>query len=155
MPGVTRMVSAVEISRPPEEVFAYVTDPSRFAEWQADAGAGRIEGDPDVGTRYVTTRWIAGTVPKKTTSEITEINPPKRWAARGVGGPVRETVRYTVEPLEDRARSRVRIELDFEGHGVGRLLVPLVVRPQARREMPVNLRALKERLEGRGKPTPS
>jgi uncharacterized protein YndB with AHSA1/START domain len=146
------MVSAVEISRPPDEVFAYVTDPSRFAEWQADARGGRIEGDlpPSVGTRYSTTRMIMGAVPKKTTSEIIEINPPNRWAACGVGGPIRETVRYTVEPLDDEARSLVRIELDFEGLGVGRLLVPLVVRPQARREMPVNLQALKERLEDRG-----
>jgi uncharacterized protein YndB with AHSA1/START domain len=30
-------VSSVEIHRPPDEVFAYVTDPARFAEWQLDA----------------------------------------------------------------------------------------------------------------------
>jgi hypothetical protein len=52
-----------------------------------------------------------------------------------------------VEPL-DGDRSRVTIELDFEGHGIGKLLVPLVVRRQARAEMPINMRKLKERLEG-------
>jgi hypothetical protein len=41
----------------------------------------------------------------------------------------------------------VRIELDFEGHGLGNLLVPLVVRRQAQRELPRNVRDLKERLE--------
>jgi hypothetical protein len=41
----------------------------------------------------------------------------------------------------------VTIELDFEGHGIGKLLVPLVVRRQARAEMPTNMRSLKERLE--------
>jgi hypothetical protein len=41
----------------------------------------------------------------------------------------------------------VTIELDFEGHGIGKLLVPLVVRRQAQREMPRNMRSLKERLE--------
>jgi hypothetical protein len=41
----------------------------------------------------------------------------------------------------------VTIEIDFEGHGIGRLLVPLFVRGDARREMPDNLRRLKERLE--------
>jgi hypothetical protein len=45
-------------------------------------------------------------------------------------------VKGTVEALGDDARSRVTIELDFEGHGLGKLLVPLVVRRQAQREMP-------------------
>jgi hypothetical protein len=42
----------------------------------------------------------------------------------------------------------VTIELDFEGRGLGKLLVPLVVRRQAQQEMPRNMRSLKERLEG-------
>jgi hypothetical protein len=50
--------------------------------------------------------------------------------------------------LDGNKRSRVTIELDFEGHGIGRLLVPLVVRPQARKEMSLNCRKLKDRLEG-------
>jgi hypothetical protein len=47
-------------------------------------------------------------------------------------------------------RSRVTIELDFEGHGIGKLLVPLVIRRQASREMEINRRNLKERLESGG-----
>ena len=144
------IVSSVEIHRPPDEVFAYVTDPARFAEWQIDAEGGRLEGDsaPGVGARYTTIRRIAGIVPKRTTSEITEANPPKSWTAHGTGGPVRENVRYTVENLDGNKRSRVTIELDFEGRGIGKLLVPLVVRRQARKEMPINCRKLKDRLEG-------
>ncbi len=41
------------------------------------------------------------------------------------------------------------VEVDFEGHGIGKLLVPLVVRREARKEMPTNLAALKRRLEHR------
>jgi hypothetical protein len=44
-------------------------------------------------------------------------------------------------------RSRLTIAVDFEGHGIGKLLVPLVVRPEARKEMPANLATLKRRLE--------
>jgi hypothetical protein len=55
-------------------------------------------------------------------------------------------VDVTVEPLSE-ASARLTIALEFEGHGIGRLLVPLVVERQAQREMPVNLAALKERLE--------
>jgi uncharacterized protein YndB with AHSA1/START domain len=147
---VTPIISSVEVSHAAEEVFAYVTDPVRFAEWQVDAEGGRVEGDgpPGVGTWYTTTRRIGGIVRTGTTSEITEMRPPRSWAARGASGPVRETVKYTVEPLEGNERSRVTIELDFEGRGIGRLLVPLVVRRQARKEMPINCRKLKERLEG-------
>ena len=32
------IVNRTEIDRPPGEVFAYATDPLRFAEWQADVG---------------------------------------------------------------------------------------------------------------------
>lgn len=143
------IVSKTEIARPPDEVFAYVADPSRFPEWQVDAVDGRMKGGglPRVGSRFVTTRLIGGAVRTTTTSEVTEMNPPWNWVARGAGGPVRETVRYTVEPLGGNAGSRVTIELDFEGRGIGRFLVPLVIRPQARKEMVLNRRNLKERLE--------
>jgi hypothetical protein len=78
---------------------------------------------------------------------MTELNPPRSWAVRGIDGPIRGIVNGTVEPVDDGARSRVTIELDFEGHGLGKLLVPLVVRRQAQKEMPRNLRNLKNRLE--------
>ncbi len=116
---MTPIASAIEISRPPEEAFGYVTDLSRFAEWLIDALGGRMEkdGPPGVGTRYTPVRRIAGVVRTKTTSEITEVNTPRSWSARGTGWPVRETVRYTVVPLDGIARSRVRLELGFEGVG--------------------------------------
>jgi hypothetical protein len=41
----------------------------------------------------------------------------------------------------------VSIDVDFEGHGIGKLLVPLVVRRQAAKEMPANVARLKDRLE--------
>jgi hypothetical protein len=80
-------------------------------------------------------------------SEITKIDPPTSWAVHGIDGPIRAIVNVTVEPLNGSARSRVTIELDFEGHGIGKVLVPLVVRRQARSEMPANCRRLKQRLE--------
>jgi len=44
-------------------------------------------------------------------------------------------------------RARVAIEVDFEGYGIGKILIPLVVRRQAAKEMPANLQRLKDRLE--------
>ena len=145
------ITNSVEIARSPEQVFAYVTDPSRLTEWQESAVSSRLEGGdaPAVGSRVVVVRRV-GRRERTMTVELAELNPPTSWAVRGVDGPVRGNVKGTVEPLDDGARSRVTIELDFEGHGIGKLLVPLVVRRQAQKEMPKNLQNLKERLERDG-----
>jgi uncharacterized protein YndB with AHSA1/START domain len=141
------IVSTVEIARRPEDVFAYLMDAERLPEWQESLISARTEeeGEPAVGSRLIQTRRV-GRRERTITSELTELVPPRSFAARGIRGPVRAIVKGTVEPLNGE-RSRVTIELDFEGHGIGRLLVPLVVRRQARRETPVNMRELKERLE--------
>ena len=81
------------------------------------------------------------------TAEIAELNPPTSWAIRGVDGPVCGNVDGRIEPLDGGARSRVTIELDLQGHRIGKLLVPLFVRRKAQEEMPKNMQALKERLE--------
>lgn len=54
-----------------------------------------------------------------------------------------------LEPLADGARSRVTIALDFQAHGVGKLLLPLL-RRQAREQLPRNMQKLKEQLEQAG-----
>jgi hypothetical protein len=51
-----------------------------------------------------------------------------------------------VEPLTETS-SRLTIAVGFDGHGIGKLLVPLVVRRQAEKEMPANVKALKQRVE--------
>jgi hypothetical protein len=54
---------------------------------------------------------------------------------KGIDGPIRATVDVIVEPLSE-AQSRLTISVDFEGHGIGKLLVPRMVRREARAEMP-------------------
>lgn len=141
------IVASTEVERPADEVFGYATDPTRFAEWQRGVVDGHMDDaeTPDVGARCVTTRRIGG-ADRPATSEVTHIDPPRTWGVRGIDGPIRATVDVTVERVTD-SRSRLTIALDFEGHGIGRLLVPLMVRREARQEMPANLAALKQRLE--------
>lgn len=142
------IVSSVEIDRPPAKVFAYVTDPSWFAEWQANVVSGGIEGHhpQTVGGRCVTTRRI-GRAERTATQEITELDPPRRWSVRGVDGPVRADVDVRVESLDEGARSQVTISLRFIGHGIGKLIVPLFVRPSAAREVAHSCQNLKRLLE--------
>lgn len=141
------ITSATEVARPPDEVFAYVIDPSTMPEWQHGCVRGHMDSATTrVGSKCTTVRKIGGRE-REVITEITEYDPPRRWADRGISGPIRAIVAVTVEPLADRSRSRVTIELDFTGHGIGKLLVPLIVRRQAAREMPENMRRLKRRLE--------
>jgi uncharacterized protein YndB with AHSA1/START domain len=144
------IIASTEVNRPVEEVFAYATDPTRFAEWQKGVVDGHLEGPdtPRVGARCLTTRRI-GFSNRPTVAEVTHVDPPKTWGVRGVDGPIRATVDVTAEPLGE-TRSRLTIAIDFEGHGIGKLLVPLLVRREARREMPANLATLRQRLEGTG-----
>jgi len=144
MPPIT---TTTEINRSAEDVFAYATDPSRFSEWQKGVVDGHMDqpGPAQVGARCLTTRRIGGT-DRPSTSRLEYINPPTTWAVKGIDGPIRATVDLTVVPLTD-ARSRLTIAVDFDGHGIGRIVVPLVVRRQARKEMPANLAMLKQRLE--------
>jgi uncharacterized protein YndB with AHSA1/START domain len=144
------LTSSTEVSRPPEEVFAYATDPTKFGEWQAHVASGHLEGtgQHQVGARCLTTRRI-GFAQRVVTSEITHIDAPRRWGVRGVDGPVRAVVDVVVDPIDNGRASRLTITIHFQGFGIGRLLVPLAIRPQARREMPANLQRLKDLVERR------
>jgi uncharacterized protein YndB with AHSA1/START domain len=144
MPAI---VSRVQIDRPPSEVFSYVTDPSRFPEWQHDIVRVHPEEDraPGLGWRFTTTRRIGG-VERTMTQEVMEIDPPRSWAVHGIDGPIRPSASITVEPLDGGVRSLVTFALDFEGHGIGRPLIP-AVRRQAAKQAPMSYRNLKERLE--------
>ena len=145
------IVTSAEIERPAAEVFAYATDPARFSEWQQGVVDGHMDGpangtqSPAVGAKCVTTRRI-GRASRPSTSELVHIDPPKTWGVRGIDGPIRADVEVLVEPVTG-SRARLTISVGFTGHGIGKILVPLVVRREARKEMPDNMAALKQRME--------
>jgi uncharacterized protein YndB with AHSA1/START domain len=143
------LTHTVEIARSPEEVFAYVTDPTKFAEWQdAVVHAAPKSSTPfGEGSQISLTRKV-GKREQTMTSELTEYAPPRSYAFRVVDGPVRARGRGTFEPLDDGRRTRFTFELDFDGHGIGKVLVPLIVRRQAQKELPESHANLKRKLEG-------
>jgi Polyketide cyclase / dehydrase and lipid transport len=138
---------SVEVERPAGEVFAYATDPTKFHTWQDGVVSGSMEsqGAPAVGDHCRTSRRIGGTQ-RPATSELVRLDPPRAWSVQGIDGPIRAHVDVDVQPL-GAERSRITISVDFEGRGVGKVLVPLIVRRQARAEMPKNIARLKRRVE--------
>ena len=137
---------SIEIGRRPEEVFAYLDQLERHGEWQTQIVGVKVEteGPTRVGSRATDTRKVPGGK-RDVTYEITAHEPPRRAAFRGVNGPIRPVGTVTVEPAGD-GRSRLTLELDFEGHGLGKLMLPLV-RRDARKQVPADHQRLKERLE--------
>ena len=144
------IVATAEIDRPAAQVFDAATDPALFPRWQKGVEGGHLDAPagsqvPPVGTKCVTTRRIGGSS-RQVTSELAHIDPPRTWGVKGTDGPIRATVDVLVEPVTD-SRSRLTISVDFAGHGVGKILVPLMVRREARKEMPENIAALKRLIE--------
>lgn len=140
------ITASIEIARSPEDVFAYIDDLARHGEWQSTIEQVTVltEGPTRVGSRARDRRKVPGGT-REMTYEITEHDPPRRASFRGVDGPVRVVGTVTVAPV-DGGRSRLSLELDFEGRGFGKLLLPLVRRDAAKR-VPEDQQRLKERLE--------
>ena len=147
---MSAIVASIEIDRPPVEVFRYAVDPAHLSHWQENVVSAHAEGGGElgVGSRVVTTRKV-GPREQTMTMEMTAYDAPRGWSMKGIDGPVRALVDTRIEPLADGARSRVTIELDFVGHGIGKVIVPTVVRPQTRTGLPRNLKLLKEQVESR------
>ncbi|MEV8020322.1 SRPBCC family protein [Streptomyces sp. NPDC086554] len=139
---------SIDISRSPEEVFSYVTDPAHLPDWQESAVSVRLLGDAPitVGSKVAVTRRM-GRREMVTTMQVIDLDPPRSWHIHGIDGPVRGDVQGTIEPIDNGEHSRLTLALDFEGHGIGKALVPLVVRPHVRKEMPRDEQALKGILE--------
>jgi uncharacterized protein YndB with AHSA1/START domain len=131
----------VEIDRTPAEVYPYVTDPTRFPEWQTDV----VAVHPGEGGFTQVRRF--GGAERTLTQRVVLAEPPRRWAVAGVGGPIRPDVTVVIDPLDGGARSRLTFTFTYAGHGMGELLLPLVRRMTAK-QAPHSLRRLKQRLEG-------
>jgi hypothetical protein len=147
------LTASIDIDRKPEDVFAYVEQLDRHGEWQDAIVSARKEppGPTRLGTRSIETRRVPGG-PREFTSEVVEYDPPRRFTALGLNGPVRPRVTVTVAPLDEGLRTRFTLQLEFKGHGVGWLLAPLA-RRQASKQVPLDQARLKARLEGHP-PTP-
>jgi uncharacterized protein YndB with AHSA1/START domain len=87
----------IEIDRPPEAVFALLTDVARLPEWQASALSAEAEGALAEGTRIREARRFLGRE-FRIVQEVTAYDPPHRFELRSVEGPLPLRVSHTLEP---------------------------------------------------------
>jgi uncharacterized protein YndB with AHSA1/START domain len=143
---MTRLEFSLEIERPIDEVFAYVADPANLPEWQSSAIEARMETAAPMaaGTRFVEVRKFLGRQIKSTV-EVTQYDPSRRFAIRTVAGPVTFRVDHVFEPLA----GATRLAVSGEGES-GRLFKTgeaLMIRA-AERQMKGDFQRLKRILEG-------
>ena len=141
------ITSSIEINRKPEDVFEYIAQFDRHSEWQPAILSARTEpvGVTQVGTRIHETRQVPGG-PREFISEIVEYEPPRKIVFQGLNGPIRPHGVVTIEPIDDGSRSRVTLELDLIGHGIGKLLA-VMARKEADEIVPRDQAKLKKILE--------
>jgi uncharacterized protein YndB with AHSA1/START domain len=101
-----RFEAQIDIDRPPEDVFAALTDIGRLPEWQRSVVSAEMEGQPGVGARLRETRRLMGRE-GKLVSEVTEYDPPNRFSFRSIEGPIPMTVTHTLEPSGGGTRLEV------------------------------------------------
>jgi uncharacterized membrane protein len=144
---------SVDINRPAEEVFAYLDQVDRHGEWQSNIVSTKVEteGPTRVGTRVVDRRDVPGGE-RDIPYEITEHDPPRKTSFRGTEGPVRAVGTVIIEPTGESS-SRLDLDFDLEGHGLGKLFA-FFARRQSAKLIPQDHQKLKELLESGAAQTP-
>lgn len=116
-----RIEESFSISRPREEVFAFMVDPKNLAKWQSIKTSARplSEGPPRLGYQIREGNKMG---PRKweQTVEFTEFEPGRLLKVTAIDGPP-SWGRWTLQP--DGARTRVNFESEVQ---VPRLLAPIL-----------------------------
>jgi uncharacterized protein YndB with AHSA1/START domain len=139
--------ASIEIERSTADVFSYTADPARRREWQNTVRVIDVQsrGSLGTGTRVRETRAVTGG-DRTFEWEYKQFTAPSAWAFRGLGGPVRPVGQMTFAELAGSSATRVEMEIDFEADGIARVLA-MLARRDARKQIPRELSALKQRLE--------
>lgn len=138
--------SSVTIARPPDEVFPYLTERDKQAQWSDVPMQPLTEGPLGQGSRF---RITFGQAPLRTSVdlEIAGLEPNRRFAWTTVsGGPVHWEGEYRLEPSADGG-TRLSQQGTLRFGGLWRLVEPIVGAEIKRNEL-AELERLKSVVEG-------
>jgi len=143
-----RVEESIEINRPLEEVFNYVSDVANFPEWTAHTLEVRKDtvGPPQQGDRFTLAIKSVGRR-FETPYERTSYEPNRRYIDRAVGGPIpNQQWEYTFEEIPGGTSLKRAVEA--EPGGLLKLVEPLQKRAVTR-QLRTDLQTLKDLLEAR------
>ena len=135
------------INRPPEEVFAYLTDVRNLPEWQSSVSEARLvsEGPVGVGSAFVEKRSFLGRT-LENRLEVTEYAPGAHFDLQVVSGPVQYRVTHRLQP--SHGGTRIDVAVEGETKGFFKVADALVAR-QGSKQLRQDFARLKEILEAR------
>jgi uncharacterized protein YndB with AHSA1/START domain len=141
---ITRVT--VQIDRPPDEVFAFVSDPAHFPRWAGTLVKESRQTSPGpvgVGTTFTQVNQLPG---RRFTSEMRVVTyePNRRFAYETTAGPIRFAGHYTFAPVAG-GTSFTSVD-ESQPSGWLRYLQPLL-QPFAQRQITINLAKLKAVIE--------
>jgi uncharacterized membrane protein len=144
---MARTEHTVVVERPPDEVFAFLTELSSVPEWQSGAVEVRDpEAEVGVGTTYVEVLKFLGRQ-FEATIEVTEYEPGRRFSIKTLSGPIPFQVQHTLEP-SNGGGTKLHVTLEGEPGGLFKLAEPLVMR-NAQRQVANDFATLKRLVEAR------
>ena len=143
-----RVEESVEINRPLQEVFNYVSEVGNYPEWMAHALEVRKDtpGSPQQSDSFVVTIKSVGRR-FETPYERTSYEADRRYTDRAMGGPI-PNQRWHSEFQEVPGGTRFTRAVDVESSGLLKVLQPLQKRA-AERQLRKDLQTLKGVVEAR------
>jgi hypothetical protein len=127
------------------DVFPYFTDTGKAISWQSSLVEARFAPDGPIraGTRITEVRQLLGRR-LESVIEVTELDPPRRFAGRVLSGPMQWEFRHLVE--EEDGETTLSFHLEGDPGGFFRLAEPLIVR-RLRKEIASDLETLRGLVE--------
>jgi uncharacterized protein YndB with AHSA1/START domain len=139
------------IDRPVDEVFAFLVDPSKTADWTPGVTEARqtSEGPIGVGTTVLFIGRFLGRG-FESPSEVTDFVPNQRFTAKSTSGPFQLEVDYTLQPVD--GGTRLATVYRGESRGFFKLAEPVIVR-LAKKHFETAAENLKALLEAESPPS--
>ena len=140
---MVRVALTIEIARPADEVFAYLTDLARLPEWQETVLESRADGTLAEGVRIHERRRFLGRE-AETELEVEAFEPWRRLALRTLHGPVDLSIDHVL--AEADGHTKLHVEAKARPGGLLRFAGPAIA-ARARRELRSDFERLKRLLE--------
>ncbi len=120
-------LSSQRIERPPEEVFAFMTNLENAPEFSPGITSIEkiTEGPMGEGTRFRETRK-RGNKEMSSEIEVVEYEPPLRFGARSAERGIEASYYYSFEP--EHGGTQVDLVCEVKGKGFMKLMTPVVAR---------------------------